>query len=345
MRSLGPEQILNGFWSNDFDTLREQVSAGKSGSLFFFTKDQKYMMKTIPKHEFDKLRHTLQNYLEYLMENKDTFLTHYFGLHEVSWGANGSRMVRKYIVIMQNLFKDYKVGRRFDMKGSITNRAMVKKGMSLQDIPETVPLKCSDFRNHVKHLKFSHSVQANCTPLLQQLSNDAQFLESCNIIDYSVLLGELKLSSGQIEELRAEARSSGSSLGVNGLYIVKTVVDGNTVADDGPTDSQSVQERAYIIGVIDTLTGFDLKKKAEFGFKRCLYGNEMSCIPPHQYQQRFTKFMAECFSLQQTNVQNAISEVQGDHSDSELIKTEEKESQKHDKQGDSQQKYLLLEEE
>jgi len=92
------------------------------------------------------------------MENKDTFLTHFFGLHEVKWGAKGSRKVRKYIVIMQNLFKDYPVGRRFDLKGSSANRAMVKKGQSLEDIHETVPLKCNDFRNHFKHLKFSHSI-------------------------------------------------------------------------------------------------------------------------------------------------------------------------------------------
>ena len=56
MKSLGPEQILNSFWSNDFDTLRTMCSTGKSGALFFFTKDHNYMLKTIPKREFDKLR-------------------------------------------------------------------------------------------------------------------------------------------------------------------------------------------------------------------------------------------------------------------------------------------------
>ena len=51
MKSLGPEQILNSFWTNNFETLYELCSSGKSGSLFYFTSDLKYMLKTIPKRE------------------------------------------------------------------------------------------------------------------------------------------------------------------------------------------------------------------------------------------------------------------------------------------------------
>jgi 1-phosphatidylinositol-4-phosphate 5-kinase len=56
MKSLGPEQIINSFWTNDFETLQELCSSGKSGSLFYITKDRKYFMKTIPYREFSKMR-------------------------------------------------------------------------------------------------------------------------------------------------------------------------------------------------------------------------------------------------------------------------------------------------
>jgi len=63
MKSLGPEQILNSFWTNNFDTLYELCSSGRSGSLFYYTKDRNYMLKTLPEREFNKLREILGPYL------------------------------------------------------------------------------------------------------------------------------------------------------------------------------------------------------------------------------------------------------------------------------------------
>jgi 1-phosphatidylinositol-4-phosphate 5-kinase len=53
IKSLGPEQILNSIWNQNYDTLYELCSSGQSGSLFYYTSDKKYMIKTIPKREFD----------------------------------------------------------------------------------------------------------------------------------------------------------------------------------------------------------------------------------------------------------------------------------------------------
>lgn len=56
IKSLGPNQLINSIMSNDKKTLYELCSSGQSGSLFYYTKDRRYMMKTIPKREFDKFR-------------------------------------------------------------------------------------------------------------------------------------------------------------------------------------------------------------------------------------------------------------------------------------------------
>lgn len=62
VKSLGPNQLINSIMSNDNKTLYELCSSGQSGSLFYYTKDRKYMMKTIPLREFDKFRNVLQAY-------------------------------------------------------------------------------------------------------------------------------------------------------------------------------------------------------------------------------------------------------------------------------------------
>ena len=55
MKPLGPEQILNCFWTGNFDSLYELCTSGQSGALFYFTKDKKYLLKTIPEREFRSL--------------------------------------------------------------------------------------------------------------------------------------------------------------------------------------------------------------------------------------------------------------------------------------------------
>ena len=88
MHSLGPEQILNSFWTNNFDNLYELCSSGQSGALFYYTKDRKYMLKTLPKREFDKLQSILKPYLQHMLENKDSMLTYFFGMHKVEWSTH-----------------------------------------------------------------------------------------------------------------------------------------------------------------------------------------------------------------------------------------------------------------
>lgn len=59
LKSMGPEQIVNSLWTNDTETLYELSSSGKSGALFYYTKDRRYMLKSIAGREFNKLREIL----------------------------------------------------------------------------------------------------------------------------------------------------------------------------------------------------------------------------------------------------------------------------------------------
>lgn len=62
LKSLGPETILNCFWTNNLQSLYELCSSGKSGSLFYYTDDSQFMLKTIKREEFKKLKDILKVY-------------------------------------------------------------------------------------------------------------------------------------------------------------------------------------------------------------------------------------------------------------------------------------------
>jgi 1-phosphatidylinositol-4-phosphate 5-kinase len=50
------------------------VTPGKSGSLFFFSQDTNYILKTIPKREAKLLRNLLPAYYSHVMANGDTLV-------------------------------------------------------------------------------------------------------------------------------------------------------------------------------------------------------------------------------------------------------------------------------
>ena len=49
----------------------------------------------------------------------------------------------------------------------------------------------------------------------------------------------------------------------------------------------------YYFGIIDTLTYYGMRKKAEYLLKRMVQGKGISCVPPISYQQRFMRFMSK----------------------------------------------------
>jgi len=90
LSSLGPDSILNCFWTNNYQSLYELCSAGKSGSLFYYTEDQKFMLKTISRYEFKKFKEILKQYFSHINENPETLIARFFGLHKIQWHKKSS---------------------------------------------------------------------------------------------------------------------------------------------------------------------------------------------------------------------------------------------------------------
>ncbi|XP_047980132.1 phosphatidylinositol 4-phosphate 5-kinase 9 [Salvia hispanica] len=157
------------------DALRELSSPGKSGSVFFLSQDDRFMIKTLRKSEVKVLLRMLPNYHNHVRRYDNTLITKFFGLHRIK-PSSGQKF---RFVVMGNMFcTELRIHRRFDLKGSSLGRSADKV-----EIEENTILKDLD-------LNYSFYLEPTWRDaLLEQIKIDSKFLESEDIMDYSLLLG------------------------------------------------------------------------------------------------------------------------------------------------------------
>ncbi|KAB2087228.1 hypothetical protein ES319_A04G088400v1 [Gossypium barbadense] len=157
------------------DVLRELSSPGKSGSIFFLSQDDRFMIKTLRKSEVKVLLRMLPNYHHHVRSYENTLITKFFGLHRIK-PSSGQKF---RFVVMGNMFcTELRIHRRFDLKGSSLGRSADNI-----EIDENTTLKDLDL-NYCFYLEPSWQ-----EALLRQIETDSKFLESQHIMDYSLLLG------------------------------------------------------------------------------------------------------------------------------------------------------------
>ena len=154
--------------------------AGASGSVFFLSADNKYIIKSLPKSEADKLREILKPYHQHMLRHKESLLPKFFGLYKLKMGK---RWVR--VVVMNNAFyTPLEVHQKYDLKGSTVNRHVSeKKQQEAADHGDVAVLKDDDLSKAI------WLTQVQRDELLGQTHRDGQFLCTHGIMDYSLLLG------------------------------------------------------------------------------------------------------------------------------------------------------------
>ncbi|KAI3447539.1 hypothetical protein Pfo_004204 [Paulownia fortunei] len=184
------------------DALRELSSPGKSGSVFFLSQDDRFMIKTLRKSEVKVLLRMLPNYHLHVRRYENTLITKFFGLHRIK-PSSGQKF---RFVVMGNMFcTELRIHRRFDLKGSSLGRSADKV-----EIDENTILKDLDL-NYCFYLEPSWR-----DALLQQIEIDSKFLESQHIMDYSLLLGVHYRAPQHLRSLM----SNSQHMSVDGLGIV-----------------------------------------------------------------------------------------------------------------------------
>ena len=173
--------------------LSELGSPGKSGSFFYFSRDYKYIIKTIHHAEHKFLRMILKDYYEHVRSNPDTLLSQFYGLHRVKL-PYGRKV---HFVVMNNLFPPHRdIHRTFDLKGSTIGRDFREE--DLQKNPRAT-LKDLNWLRRNLHLEFGPTKKE---VFVAQMQRDVALLQRLKIMDYSLLVGIHDMERGNEENLR-----------------------------------------------------------------------------------------------------------------------------------------------
>lgn len=173
--------------------LSELGSPGKSGSFFYFSRDYKYIIKTVHHSEAKFLRKVLREYYNHVRANPNTLLSEFYGLHRVKMPF-GRKI---HFVVMNNLFPPHKdIHRTFDLKGSTIGREYPEDQLVANP---RATLKDLNWNKRNMHLEFG-PIKARA--FIEQMQRDVALLRRLQIMDYSLLVGIHDLGRGNRENLR-----------------------------------------------------------------------------------------------------------------------------------------------
>ncbi|CRH03040.1 phosphatidylinositol-4-phosphate 5-kinase, putative [Plasmodium relictum] len=286
LTSVGPEQVISNMVLGNLSTLSELLSEGKSGSLFYFTSNGKYIIKTVCKSTYKLSKALLPKYYEHIRKNPDSLLTRLYGIHSIKY-ENDSKNGRKktYFIVMNNFFSSVvEIHRRYDIKGSLVGRTVP---LSKRE-DHTIALKDVDIDELGDIINIGSK---NKERLQNVLKSDTKFLKENFILDYSLLFGihYKELSKDLVNWDKSKANE------IHHIYDEK----GNCIAskpfhqcDHGGIINVD-KNRIFFFGIIDIFTRWSLKKKFEHTFRTLqkLDGKNISCIHPNAYAKRFVTFI------------------------------------------------------
>ncbi|CAG5117472.1 unnamed protein product, partial [Candidula unifasciata] len=171
------------------EPLKELSNPGASGSIFYLTQDDEFIIKTVQHKEAEFLQKLLPGYFLNISQNKRTLLPKFYGLFCYQCGGKNIRFT-----VMNNLLPStVKLHERYDMKGSTYKRKASKHERS-KSLPT---LKDLDFmENHPDGLILEKDTY---DALVKTLQRDCRVLESFKIMDYSLLIGIYNLDQAKNE--------------------------------------------------------------------------------------------------------------------------------------------------
>ena len=173
--------------------LSELGSPGKSGSFFYFSRDYRFIIKTIHHSEHKFLLSILKEYHSHVKNNPHTLLSRFYGLHRVKL-PRGRKI---HFVIMNNLFPPHKdIHESYDLKGSTVGREYPEE--KAKQNPRAV-LKDLNWINRGKMLELGPEKRALLT---EQLRRDSELLRKLHVMDYSLLVGIHNMQRGNRDNVR-----------------------------------------------------------------------------------------------------------------------------------------------
>ncbi|XP_077078242.1 phosphatidylinositol-4-phosphate 5-kinase, type I, gamma b isoform X4 [Siphateles boraxobius] len=292
------------------EPLIELSNPGASGSIFYVTRDDEFILKTVMHKEAEFLQKLLPGYYMNLNQNPRTLLPKFFGLYCVQSGGKNIR-----IVVMNNVLpRAIRMHLKFDLKGSTCKRRASKKEREKS-------------RPTFKDLDFMQDVQDGLlldvdtyNALVKTLQRDCLVLESFKIMDYSLLLGVHNLDQAEREHQMEGSQSSDEKrpAAQRALYstAMESIQGGSACGDSLDTEdtmggipavSGKGERLLLFIGIIDILQSYRLIKKLEHTWKALVHdGDTVSVHRPNFYADRFFRFMSSSVFKKSTLVSPAL---------------------------------------
>ncbi|XP_064075478.1 uncharacterized protein LOC113391931 isoform X1 [Vanessa tameamea] len=329
--------------------LRELSNPGASGSIFYLTNDDEFIIKTVQHKEGEFLQKLLPGYYLNLDQNPRTLLPKFFGLYCYQCNSKNVRLVA-----MNNLLPSYvKLHQKYDLKGSTYKR----KASKTERQKSSPTYKDLDFMEH--HTEGIFLEADTYTALIKTMQRDCRVLESFKIMDYSLLVGIHNLDEAQREKTEARKRTdSGQSddenegepkkSGLNRTRLEQAkedfktqvkrtqsinrqrLVAHSTAMESIQAESEPIDEEEDVppggiparnargerlllfLGIIDILQSYRLRKKLEHTWKSMIHdGDTVSVHRPNFYAQRFLDFMARTVFKKIPSLD--LPEIKGNH--------------------------------
>ncbi|EIE79669.1 hypothetical protein RO3G_04374 [Rhizopus delemar RA 99-880] len=304
--------------------LSELGSPGKSGSFFYYSRDYRFIIKTIHYTEHKFMRDILKDYYNHVTENPNTLLCRYYGLHRIKL-PHGKKI---HFVVMSNVFPPNKdIHETYDLKGSTLGRLLPEEEVSKN------PHAVMKDLNWEKRQRKLHLGPHKRKLFIGQLIRDVTLLSHLNIMDYSLLVGIHDMLRGNRDNIRDstlqtfQPNTKSIQRRITQMrhrtskaqFVREAIAEANIHKLDSSQLPEEVLERRncvfyadksggfqatdeenkplpvlYSLGIIDILTPYDMKKKSEHVFKSMTTKdkNGISAVKPTQYGQRFLEFMA-----------------------------------------------------
>ncbi|CUG91213.1 phosphatidylinositol-4-phosphate 5-kinase, putative [Bodo saltans] len=332
-------------WDIPEERLKLELGEGRSMAMFLKSRSMEFMCKTISDVEVNVLLGILKHYATHLSSNRHSLLMRFLMLLKVQVKDEIG-----YILCFADIFAGCNLlNERWDIKGRRPKpgkyrqfpawaEEQSRRNTSINDPAPThnrrasydpTALQQQGSVGPIPHLggdklltrkdkdltRLFWLEEEHREELLDQLTQDFQFLRGCGLMDYSVLIGvRYDQGSGPSANVPARSMRMTYALGEEGQRDIKEIrsicregspeisfrFDPNVITHNskyhyGVTSMQG--HETYYIGIIDMLTTYNWKKKTANFCKTFLWTPAtLSTIPPKAYEQRIDKYSHRIFA-------------------------------------------------
>ncbi|XP_032788512.2 phosphatidylinositol 4-phosphate 5-kinase type-1 alpha isoform X2 [Daphnia magna] len=272
--------------------LRELSNPGASGSIFYVSADDEFIIKTVQHKEGEFLKKLLPGYNMNLNQNPCTLLPKFFGFYSYICNSKTVRMV-----VMNNLLpSSIKLHEKYDLKGSTYKRKASdmersKKVPTFKDLdflelhPDGIMLEPETLLLAIHNVDLAATEEAERG--LNKLAKDER-----NVTENAGIRRITKPNQNSSTSRRRLVAHSTALESIQMKYDADVVTE-NIPSGGVPARNAKGERLLVFLGIIDILQNYRLEKKLEHTLKALIHdGDTVSVHRPDFYSQRFENFLA-----------------------------------------------------